>query len=81
MHKLSRRDKRVLLTHPKRDLSKPLKGVFALRSPMRPNPIGLSKVRLIERKDNQLTVDGLDAIDGTPILDIKKSNENDPLER
>lgn len=78
MHKLSRQDRRVLLTHPRRDSSEPLKGVFALRSPMRPNPIGLSKVRLMERKDNQLTVDGLDAIDGTPILDIKKSNENDP---
>ena len=76
MHKLSRRDRRILLTHPRRDPAKPLRGVFALRSPMRPNPIGLSKVVLIERQGNQLIVQGLDAIDGTPILDIKKGNDS-----
>ena len=46
-------------------------GLFATRSPHRPNPIGYSVVELIERKDNILLVKGLDAIEGTPVLDIK----------
>jgi tRNA-Thr(GGU) m(6)t(6)A37 methyltransferase TsaA len=46
-------------------------GVFASRSPDRPNPIGKSTVRLLRREGNILTVEGLDAIDGTPVLDIK----------
>jgi tRNA (adenine37-N6)-methyltransferase len=49
----------------------PLLGVFALDSPTRPNPIGLSLVRLIKREGNRLLVQGLDFFDGTPILDIK----------
>jgi tRNA-Thr(GGU) m(6)t(6)A37 methyltransferase TsaA len=48
-----------------------LMGVFATRSPDRPNPIGKSTVRLRQRRDNILTVEGLDAIDGTPVIDIK----------
>ena len=46
-------------------------GVFATRSPFRPNPIGLSVVRLLRREGNRLHVRGLDMLDGTPILDIK----------
>jgi tRNA-Thr(GGU) m(6)t(6)A37 methyltransferase TsaA len=46
-------------------------GVFASRSPDRPNAIGKTTVRLLKRKGNILTVEGLDAIDGTPVLDIK----------
>ena len=46
-------------------------GVFVTRSPHRPNPLGYSVVRLIERKNNILKIEGLDAIDGTPIIDIK----------
>lgn len=49
----------------------PLLGVFALDSPTRPNPIGLTLVRLIKREGNRLFVEGLDFFDGTPILDIK----------
>jgi tRNA-Thr(GGU) m(6)t(6)A37 methyltransferase TsaA len=49
----------------------PLVGVFATRSPKRPNPIGKVTVRLIQRQGNILKVEGLDAIDGTPVLDIK----------
>jgi tRNA-Thr(GGU) m(6)t(6)A37 methyltransferase TsaA len=49
----------------------PLVGVFCLDSPHRPNPIGLTIVRLLERRGNILKVEGLDAFDGTPILDIK----------
>ena len=46
-------------------------GVFASRSPDRPNPIAKSTVRLLKREGNILTVEGLDAMDGTPVLDIK----------
>ena len=48
-----------------------LHGLFATRSPHRPNPIGYSVVELVERKDNILIIKGLDAIEGTPVLDIK----------
>jgi tRNA-Thr(GGU) m(6)t(6)A37 methyltransferase TsaA len=57
--------------HPKyRTESSPV-GVLASRSPDRPNPIGKTTVRLLERRDNVLRVRGLDAIDGTPVIDIK----------
>ncbi|MHA2621578.1 MAG: tRNA (N6-threonylcarbamoyladenosine(37)-N6)-methyltransferase TrmO [bacterium JZ-2024 1] len=46
-------------------------GVFATRSPYRPNPIGLSVVKLLQREGNRLIVSGVDMVDGTPILDIK----------
>ena len=46
-------------------------GVFATRHPRRPNPIGMSIVRLVSRQGNQLTVEGVDVLDGTPLLDIK----------
>jgi len=46
-------------------------GVFATRSPNRPNPIGFSVVELVEKRGTQLTVKGLDALEGTPLLDIK----------
>ncbi|MFZ2071277.1 MAG: tRNA (N6-threonylcarbamoyladenosine(37)-N6)-methyltransferase TrmO [Halobacteriota archaeon] len=48
-----------------------LHGLFTTRSPHRPNPIGISIVRLLERKGNILRVKGIDAIDGTPLIDIK----------
>ncbi len=54
-----------------------LSGVFASRSPRRPNSIGLTLVELLEVKGNMLTVRGLDAIDGTPVLDIKPFIEHD----
>jgi tRNA-Thr(GGU) m(6)t(6)A37 methyltransferase TsaA len=60
-----------LQQHPRGDATRPLRGVFALRSPRRPNPIGVSLVRLIAYHENILEVDGLDAINGTPVLDIK----------
>ena len=47
------------------------RGLFATRAPCRPNPIGLSVVELLYRKDNVLYVDGADMLDGTPLLDIK----------
>jgi formylmethanofuran dehydrogenase subunit E len=60
-----------LLQHPRGDRSRPERGVFALRSPNRPNSIGVTEVELLDLKDNVLTVRGLDAIHGTPVLDLK----------
>ena len=60
-----------LLQHPRGDRSRPKRGVFALRSPNRPNPIGVTEVELIAIEGSILTVRGLDAIDGTPVLDLK----------
>jgi tRNA-Thr(GGU) m(6)t(6)A37 methyltransferase TsaA len=48
-----------------------LRGLFATRHPRRPNPIGLSVVRLIKRSGNNLEIEGVDMLDGTPLLDIK----------
>lgn len=61
----------LVKVHPQGNQKLPLVGVFATRSPKRPNPIGKATVRLIQRRDNILKVEGLDAIDGTPVLDIK----------
>ena len=69
MH-LSRRPAPVKV-HPRRRAELSLVGVFASRSPDRPNPIGKTTVRLLERNGNVLTVEGLDAVDGTPVIDIK----------
>ena len=60
-----------LLQHPQGDRSRPRRGVFALRSPRRPNPIGVSVVDLVAVEGNVLRVQGLDAINGTPVLDLK----------
>ena len=61
-----------LVIHPRGDANRPRRGVFATRSPYRPNPIGLSLVDLVGVDKNILTVRNLDAIDGTPVLDIKQ---------
>lgn len=53
----------------------PLVGIFALRTPYRPNPIGITTVKLISVDKNILTVEGLDAYDNTPVLDIKPYND------
>jgi tRNA-Thr(GGU) m(6)t(6)A37 methyltransferase TsaA len=65
----SRRD--VLKTHPRGDESVPLTGVFATRSPDRPNPLGLHAVTVLEIAGRELKVGPLEAIDGTPVVDIK----------
>ena len=65
----SRRD--VLQTHPRGDMSLPLTGVFATRSPDRPNPLGLHPVAVLEIVGRELKVGPLEAIDGTPVVDIK----------
>ncbi|MBA2336739.1 MAG: tRNA (N6-threonylcarbamoyladenosine(37)-N6)-methyltransferase TrmO [Acidimicrobiia bacterium] len=66
---LARRD--VLVVHPRGDATRPATGVFATRSPNRPNPIGLHQVQVTSVTGLCLGVRHLEAIDGTPILDIK----------
>lgn len=64
-------DKVKLKAHPMGRKELPSKGIFALRTPNRPNPIGKTTVRLIHRQGNLLKVEGLEALDGSPIIDIK----------
>ena len=61
----------LLQVHPRGDMSRPLTGIFATHSPMRPNPIGVTRVRLIKCDGLRLTVEGLDAWDQSPVVDIK----------
>ena len=60
-----------LLVHPRGDPGRPLRGVFATRSPRRPNSIGVTTVRIRRIEGHVLEVTGLDALDGSPVLDIK----------
>ena len=71
MHWLTENDRGKLKVHPRGDMDRPLTGVFATRSPVRPNPIGLTRVELLKREGNVLFVKGLDALDGSPVIDIK----------
>jgi L-fuculose-phosphate aldolase len=68
---LDRADRSRLQVHPRGDTSRPLRGVFATRSPHRPNPIAVETVEVLEIHGTRLRVRGLDALDGTPLLDIK----------
>jgi tRNA-Thr(GGU) m(6)t(6)A37 methyltransferase TsaA len=68
---LDRGDRGVLQVHPRGDPNRPLEGVFNTRSPDRPNPIGLHAVQILEIDDTRLRVRNLEALDGTPIVDIK----------
>ena len=68
---LHRAESYELQLHPRHDPSRPRRGVFATRSQYRPNGIGATVVRIISVADNILTVTGLDAQDGSPLLDIK----------
>lgn len=64
-------DRSTLAVHPRGDFDRPEQGVFTTRAPDRPNPIGLHRVRVAEVDGLRLRVDALEAIDGTPILDLK----------
>jgi tRNA-Thr(GGU) m(6)t(6)A37 methyltransferase TsaA len=68
---LDRAARDVLRVHPRSDPARPLRGVFATRSPDRPNPIGLHRVRVLEVDGLRLRVAGLEALDGTPVVDVK----------
>ena len=64
-------DRTVLRVHPRGDRDRPKAGVFTTRSPDRPNPIGLHTVTVTAVAEGRITVDALEAVDGTPVLDIK----------
>lgn len=63
--------RKTLKVHPRGNRSNPLTGVFATRSPARPNLIGMTICRLVSMEGAALHVDGIDAFDGTPVIDIK----------
>jgi tRNA-Thr(GGU) m(6)t(6)A37 methyltransferase TsaA len=64
-------DRNVLRVHPRGDLSRPEAGVFSTRAPSRPNPIGLHRVRVLDIDGVRVHVSALEAIDGTPVIDLK----------
>ena len=68
---LDRADRDVLVTRPRDDPRNPLTGVFSTRSPDRPNPVGLHRVAVIAVDGLRIQVDGLEALDGTPVIDVK----------
>lgn len=68
---LDRAPRDVLRVRPRRDPTAPLTGVFATRSPARPNPLAVYVARLLEVRGGTLRVTGLDALDGTPVVDLK----------
>lgn len=71
-HKAKRTKMQV---HPRGDKSRPIRGVFATRSPHRPNKLGVSEVELLAVKSSTIKVRGLDAFNGTPVLDIKSTDK------
>lgn len=68
---LDRADRNTLLVHPRDDPANPLRGVFSTRSADRPNPIGLHPVEILEIDGDRFRVRDLEALDGTPVLDVK----------
>ena len=76
---LAERD--ILQVHPRGDLNRPLTGVFATRSHDRPNPVGLHRVTVLEVADQKMRVAQWEAIDGTPIVDIKPVLASDTSDR
>jgi tRNA-Thr(GGU) m(6)t(6)A37 methyltransferase TsaA len=71
LHEISDEDRRIMKVHPRGRNDMPLLGIFATRTPHRPNPIGLTRVKILSVKGNVVTIQGLDAFKGTPVLDIK----------
>ena len=74
---LHQAERGVLQVHPRSDPARPLTGVFGTRSPDRPNPIGLHRVRVRAMEEGRLRVGPLEAIDGTPVLDLKPVLQGD----
>jgi tRNA-Thr(GGU) m(6)t(6)A37 methyltransferase TsaA len=66
-----RADREVLVTRPRDDPARPPTGVFSTRSPDRPNPIGLHRVQIVQVDGLRIQVRPLEALDGTPVVDIK----------
>lgn len=78
---LDRADREVLTVHPRGDTSRPPAGVFATRSHHRPNPIGLHPVRVLAIDGGRIKVSSLEALDGTPVVDVKPVLEGEISER
>jgi tRNA-Thr(GGU) m(6)t(6)A37 methyltransferase TsaA len=75
---LHKSERSVLKVHPRGNVLSPMMGVFATRSPDRPNPVGLHRAKILSIDgDGSLQVQGLEAIDGTPIIDIKPVLKHD----
>jgi tRNA-Thr(GGU) m(6)t(6)A37 methyltransferase TsaA len=68
---LDRADRTVLRVHPRDDPANPQQGVFSTRSADRPNPIGLHEVEILAIEGNRVRVGPLEAVDGTPVVDVK----------
>jgi tRNA-Thr(GGU) m(6)t(6)A37 methyltransferase TsaA len=77
---MSNKDRQVMKVRPRGRSDMPLLGIFATRTPHRPNPIGLTRVKILNINGNVVTVQGLDAYDGTPVLDIKPFDSWDKTE-
>ena len=80
LNAISDQDRKTMKVHPRGRSDMPLLGIFATRTPHRPNPIGLTRVKLLNVEGNIITVQGLDAFDGTPVLDIKPFDRWDTTE-
>ncbi len=78
---LDRADRDVLVVHPRGDTSRPAAGVFTTRSPHRPNPIGLHRVEVTELDGRRIRVRNLEALDETPIVDVKPVLSSEISER
>ena len=78
---LDRASRDILRVHPRGDPSRPEQGVFNTRSPHRPNPIGLHRVQIASIEGARVRVHNLEALDGTPILDVKPVLSGDPSDR
>jgi len=71
MHQLASEERKILRTHPRGNRNVPMQGVFGLRSPLRPNPVGVSVVEVAKVGQNGVLVKHLDAHDGSPVIDVK----------
>lgn len=78
---LDRAHRDVLRVHPRGDTSRAMQGVFSTRSPHRPNPIGLHRVEVASVEDDRVRVRNLEAVDGTPVVDVKPVLSGDIEER
>jgi tRNA-Thr(GGU) m(6)t(6)A37 methyltransferase TsaA len=78
---LDRADRDVLVVHPRGDTARPQAGVFTTRSHHRPNPIGLHQVEVLAIEGRRMKVSDLEALDGTPVLDVKPVLSSEVAER
>ena len=79
LHEVSPKETKTLKVHPRGRMDMPLVGLYATRTALRPNPIGLAVVELLRRKENVLVTRGLDAFNGTPVLDLKPYDNWDAI--